>query len=138
MLVKPKEVGKTADAGYQIGVRRTLPFSEQEVWHALLSPDGLATWLGGAKQLAEGTPYLLDNGTAGEVRVYKPGSHIRLTWQPKDWASPSALQIRVIPAANGTTISFHQDRLGSVAERNTMKAHWEEVILRLEKMLRIA
>lgn len=135
MAAESAEVGKTARAGYQVGVRRTLPFSEKRIWEALLSTDGLTIWLGGATEIAQGVPYALENGTRGEIGVYKPWSHIRLTWQPKDWARPSTLQIRVIPARNGTTVNVHQEQLNGATERNAMKAHWEGVLERLAAML---
>lgn len=130
-----RPVGKTADVGYQIGVRRTVPHGEEAVWTALLSPAGLATWLGGVVELEEGTRFAFDDGTRGEIRVHKPWSHLRLTWQPPGWARPSAVQLRVIPARGGTTISFHQDHLASGEVRAAMKAHWEEVIARLAALL---
>src|SRR4051794_15255348 len=108
MASAPDEVGKTGDVGYQIGGRRTIPFSEEAIWGLLLSPEGLATWLGGPIEVEEGARYTLADGAVGEVRVYKPWSHIRLTWQPPGWARPSLIQVRVIPAKSGTTLSFHQ------------------------------
>ncbi len=128
-------VGKTARAGYEIGVRRTLPCAEEQLWALLLSPEGLRTWLGGPAEIAEGAPFTLDNGTSGEIRVYKPWSHIRLIWQPAGWVDPSTLQVRVMPAAHGTTVGIHQEQLGGEEERERMKAHWEQVIGRLAEML---
>lgn len=131
-----REVGKTADAGYQIGVSRTLPFSEEHFWALLLSPDGLRVWLGGPAEIAERAPFALANGTRGEIRVYKPWSHIRLTWQPADWPAPSTLQVRVVPAYRKSILSFHQEHLAGPAERAAMKAHWEGVIGQLAEMLK--
>jgi uncharacterized protein YndB with AHSA1/START domain len=130
------DVGKTARVGYEIGVRRTLLFSEERVWALLLSPDGLRMWLGGPAAIADGAPYTLANGTAGRISVYKPRSHLRLTWQPTGWVQPSTLQVRVIPASRGTTVSFHQEHLRDAAARTQMKAHWEQVIDSLTEMLR--
>jgi uncharacterized protein YndB with AHSA1/START domain len=122
------EVGKTADAGYQIGVRRTVPVSEERVWARLLSSAGLQIWLGGDSSVDEGTRFAFPSGISGEVRVYKPWSHLRLTWRKPEWDAPSVLQVRVIPARTGTTLSFHQDHLRGPAERTAMKVHWERVI----------
>lgn len=133
MSSAPDEVGKTADVGYQIGVSRTLPFSEEAIWGLLLSPEGLATWLGGPIEVEEGARYTLADGASGEVRIYKPWSHIRLTWQPSGWARPSLIQIRVIPAKTGTRLSFHQEHLRDGAARTEMKGRWERVI---EELLR--
>lgn len=128
-------VGKTADVGYQIGVRRTLVCGEEELWSLLLSPVGMTAWLGGAIELEDGYRYALDNGTTGQVRVYKPWSHIRLTWKPQGWARPSTIQVRVNAANRGTILSFHQEQLADVAARVAMKTHWEEVIARLATLL---
>lgn len=138
MPAEPDAVGRTADAGWQIGVRRTLPFPEERIWAVLLAPEGLQAWLGGPAEIEAGTPYTLENGTSGRIGVYKPWSHIRLTWQPQGWARPSTLQVRVTPAKTGTTVSFHQEQLRGEAERNAMKAHWERVIGRLAELLQMA
>ncbi|WP_338130985.1 TetR family transcriptional regulator [Cohnella rhizosphaerae] len=39
-------VGKTKDAGYQIGVRRTLPVTVEEAWRFLTDAKGMRVWLG--------------------------------------------------------------------------------------------
>jgi hypothetical protein len=118
MVSMHNEVGKTADVGYQIGVSRTLPFSEEAIWGLLLSPEGQAVWLG------------------GPIELYKPWSHFRLTWQPPGWTRPSLIQVRVIPAKTGTTLSFHQEHLRDGAARSEMKARWEGVIDELTKQLK--
>jgi uncharacterized protein YndB with AHSA1/START domain len=134
-VAEPPEVGKTADAGYQIGVRRTVPASEERVWARLLSPAGLRIWLGGVARVEPGTRFSFGSGISGQIRVYKPWSHLRLTWQRPDWDAPSVLQVRVIPARTGTTLSFHQDHLRGPAERTAMKGHWEQVIEHLSAKL---
>ncbi len=131
MTEETQTVGKTADVGYQIGVRRTLPCGEEALWSLILSPTGQTIWLGGAIALEDGARYALDNGTTGRVRVYKPWSHIRPTWQPQGWARPSTVQVRVAAASRGTTVSFHQEHLADGAARSVMKAHWEGVIAQL-------
>jgi uncharacterized protein YndB with AHSA1/START domain len=53
------EVGHTQDAGWEIGVSRTVPFSRKHVWDVVTSPAGLAIWLGEGAKLEpdKGTPY---------------------------------------------------------------------------------
>ncbi len=135
MSEEARDVGKTAAVGYQIGVRRTLACGEEALWALILSPAGMAVWLGGAIELAAGAPYALDDGTRGQVRVYKPWSHIRLTWQPPGWARPSTVQVRVGAASGGTTLSFHQENLADGAARAAMKTRWAGVIEQLSKLL---
>lgn len=40
----------------------------------------------------------------------------------------STLQIRVIPAKDKTTISFHHEWLANGKEREAMKTHWTRVL----------
>ncbi|HZO26779.1 MAG TPA: SRPBCC domain-containing protein [Chloroflexota bacterium] len=126
-----RPVGQTAGSGFQIGVRKTLPFTPDEIWSAVLSPEGTGVWLGGPVEIAEAMTYRLEDGTTGTIRVYTPGSHIRLTWQPAGWTQASVIQIRVIPAKTGTTLSFHREQLAGPAERAAMKERWDRVIARL-------
>jgi uncharacterized protein YndB with AHSA1/START domain len=129
-----KPVGQTASVGFQIGVRRTLPLSQEQAWTLLTSREGLRLWLGELEELptAPRTPYMTQEGTAGELRVIKPKEQLRLTWQPQRWSTPSSLQIRLLPAAEGkTTISFHQEKLIDAEVRESMKQRWEDVLSKL-------
>ena len=135
MMTGRSEVGKTADVGYQIGVSRTLPYSEEAIWALLLAPEGMAVWLGGPIEMEEGARYTLADGASGEVRVHKPWSHVRLTWQPPGWEWASLIQVRVIPAKRGTTLSFHQEHLRDGTARAAMKERWEGVIEELARRL---
>ncbi len=60
------QVGKTKDVGFQYGIRKTIPVSNEKVWDFLLSENGLSIW------------FETQNGTTGLVRVFSPNSHIRL------------------------------------------------------------
>jgi len=126
--------GRTKDAGWEIGVRRTVPADVDVVWALLRSPEGTEAWLGGPVEIAPG-PYRLDDGTDGEVRVDEPGSHVRLTWRPPGREEPTVVQLRVLPAASGATIAFHQERLDGPEEREAMRARWVAVIDRLRGLL---
>jgi len=121
MPTEGRVVGQTAGIGFQIGVRRTLPCADEALWHLVTSEEGLAIWLGGPIALQQGSPYTLANGTSGELRIFRPGSHLRLTWQPPGWATPATIQLRVIPAKSGATLSLHQEGLPDAATRGTMK-----------------
>jgi uncharacterized protein YndB with AHSA1/START domain len=129
-----REVGETASGAYQVGVRRTVDLAPEAAWERVFGPDGLAVWLGAGApdRLAEGLDYALDDGTAGEVRVVREGSYVRLTWQPPEWDAPSTLQVRVSEAASGrATIGFHHEGLRDQESREAMRAHWRGVLDRL-------
>lgn len=135
MPTEGHQVGETASVGFEIGVRRTLPCADEALWRLLTSDEGLAIWLGGSIALQQGATYILPDGTAGEVRVFRPGSHLRLTWQPRGWAGPALIQLRVLPAKTGATLAIHQEHLADSATRRAMKTHWENVIARLATLL---
>lgn len=122
-------VGKTKEAGYQIGVRRTVPVTVEAAWRFLTGAEGLRVWLGEAEGavVREGENFATQEGDSGRFTVVKPLSHMRLQWTKSDWEAPSTLQIRVLPAKQGATISIHQEKLSGPAARETMKAHWEGV-----------
>jgi len=128
--MNPKVVGQTKNVGFQIGVRRTFPISQKKAWELAISNEGLKLWLGDFTSfpLQKNEKYSAETGN-GEIRVIKPLQQIRLTWQRKDWAKPSTVQIRFLPKdENKTTISFHQEHLSDEKVRDEMKILWEKVL----------
>lgn len=121
---KPRPRGLTRDAGWQIGVRRTLPLSRDAMWALVTSPDGLRCWLGELPGLVvePNTAYRLPDGIGGTFTVVVPGSHLRLTWQPPAWPRPSIIQVRVIPQAERTVVAFHQEQLPDETAREARRA----------------
>ncbi|HYF63077.1 MAG TPA: SRPBCC domain-containing protein [Herpetosiphonaceae bacterium] len=126
--------GLAKDGTYAVGVRRTFASTPQHAWDVLTSPEGLAIWLGADLEMAKGAAYQIP-GAAGVVRVVSPGSHVRLTWHPDGWAAASTIQVRVLPAAGGTTVSFHQENLPGAAERAAMQQRWSDALDRLAGLL---
>lgn len=130
-----REVGETASTGFEVGAQKTLAPSAAAAWELLASPEGLAAWLGAGapERLEEGLAYRLDDGTTGEIRVVREGSHVRLTWQPPGWQAPSTLQVRSTEAASGRgTIGFHHEGLPDAESRETMRTHWRGALERLK------
>jgi len=133
-MEKTKLVGKTKNAGFQIGVRKTFPAPVETVWSFLFSETGLTAWLGkiSVENFESGKLYKTEEGIEGTVNVLIPNSHVRLTWKPKYWTNTSAVQLRVIPSKGRATISFHQDKLLDDGQRSEMKKHWDAVIKKIE------
>ena len=124
-------IGLTKDAGWQAGVRRTVPVDAATVW-AYLTGEGLPAWLGKTKLMrAPNSPYETTEGTHGEIRGWTEQRRIRLTWQPAAWSHDATLQLTLIPAKSNTTIAFHIERLESAGEREAMLAHWQNVLDRI-------
>lgn len=131
-----RSVGQTADGGFQIGVRKTIPVDPAEAWRRLVSPQGVRAWLGnGTLPLEAKSTYRTRDGAEGEMRVVKPGAQLRLTYRPEGWDSPSTIQVRILPAATGTTVSFHEERLPAAAERERRKAHFAAALDMLASLL---
>jgi activator of HSP90 ATPase len=134
-MVKGKTTGLTKDAGYQVGVRKTIEGSHLDVWNFLLSNTGLEIWLGNIDpdDLARREEISLSNGTTVKITRFKLQSHLRMQWRKKSWATSSRLQLRVIAAGyDKTTISFHQEMLENDAQREAMKSHWRHILIKLE------
>ncbi|QGV79127.1 SRPBCC domain-containing protein [Streptomyces ficellus] len=125
--------GLTRDAGWQIGVSKTLALPVGALWDFLASPEGVAIWLGateGGLPTEKGTAYETADGTVGEVRSYRPGDRVRLTH--------GTTTVQVAVSANGpgrTVLTFHQEHLASAEERERRRAHWQGVMRRVEEAL---
>jgi uncharacterized protein YndB with AHSA1/START domain len=132
-----RDVGQTADAGFQIGVRRTVPLSLDEAWDLITSRPDL--WLSEGASIAfeKGERYAVpardgEPGATGEVRVVKPGDRLRMTWQPEGWPAPATLQVTLLESASGkTAITFHREKLPEADAREAMRARWRGALERI-------
>ncbi|GAA1996238.1 SRPBCC domain-containing protein [Catenulispora subtropica] len=131
--------GQTKDAGWEIGVSKTLAAPVDHVWELLTGPDGLRLWLGTVEQLPTeaGQTYETAEGTVGEIRSYHERHRVRLTWRPKDWDHDTTLQLTVTQAADPakTRLGVHQEWLADGDERERQREHWRGVIAALEQVL---
>ena len=123
-------IGQTQDAGWEIGVSKTLPVSRDDLWRFLTSPEGLALWLGEGVSLTPvtGSRYVTDGGTTGEVRSFHELNRIRITWWPKGWDHESTVQVAMRADGGRTLLRFHQERLADADERAKQREHWQAVM----------
>lgn len=126
--------GLTRDAGWELGVRTTVPAPLPEVWQWLLGP-GLAVWLGDLDALPTevGAAYETRDGVRGTLRSRTEHVRVRLGWQPDDWPHDTTLQVTVKEAASGTTIGIHHEKLANRDERKLMLGHWKNVAAAFEQ-----
>jgi uncharacterized protein YndB with AHSA1/START domain len=132
-----RAVGQTADAGFQVGVQRSVDASRSKTWELLTSRPEL--WLGpqAAVTFEEGARYEVpaagdSPAAAGEIRVVKPGDRLRLTWQPDDWAGPATVQLALLESASGkTAIQAHLEKLPDGAAREAMRTRWRDALERV-------
>lgn len=130
-----RPVGLTKGAGWEIGARRTLSIEPGAAWKLVTSPRGMRAWLGEFAEggLRTGADYRLKDGATGEVRVLSD-RHLRLTWQPGTWPRPSTIQLRVLPARSGATISFHQEHLPNAEARTRRKDFFKAALDELGRL----
>jgi uncharacterized protein YndB with AHSA1/START domain len=129
--------GLTKDAGWQIGVSRTLPSPAERVWELLTGPRGLALWLGTLDALPteSGQEYRTAEGTTGELRSRHELDRVRLTWRPSG-GEESTVQVAIARMGEERTLlRFHQERLRDAAERERRRAHWQGALDAVEKAL---
>ncbi len=132
------EPGHTRDAGWQIGVSKTVDRPVEAVWTFITSPAGIAIWLGeGVTMLSErGAGYETAAGVRGETRSFRELDRVRLTWQPPDWAHDTTLQLVVTSAGEGrATLVVHQERLADAAEREQQRRYWQGIVTALVEAL---
>ena len=130
-------VGETADAGFQVGVRRSVEATRTQAWQLITSRPEL--WLGEGASVAfdKGGRYEVPPGddapgVTGEVRVVKPGDRLRMTWQPEGWPAPATLQLTLSESASGkTAIHVHLEKLPDADARDAMRERWREALERL-------
>jgi uncharacterized protein YndB with AHSA1/START domain len=131
-----REMGEAADAGFEIGIRRTYDTAPRHAWNVLTKPGGIRMWLGveDPLKLEKGTPYRATDGATGEIRTVTPGSRIRLTWRPVGGDKVSTIQLSVLPSGSKTVIAFHHENLSSFKEREKMRRHWNVVLGKLSEV----
>ena len=132
-----KPVGLTKDTGWQIGARRTYAIGLDQAWRLITSEEGVRIWLGegSTQDWTKGSTYELADGTTGELRVFKPNSHLRITFFPTGWPRSSTIQVRAIPSGEKTQISFHQEHLPGPEEREARKRYFREAHDRLASLI---
>ncbi len=124
------EKGKTAAAGYQVGVRKTWPVGLADAWQWLISPEGMGVWLNADATEPATVGFVLQtrDGVSCEFRVANEETNVRLRWHKPEWERATTVQVRTIPVSSDrTTISFHQEQLPDAEAREAMKRHWEAV-----------
>ncbi|MFC4785973.1 hypothetical protein ACT8ZV_15960 [Nocardioides sp. MAHUQ-72] len=118
-----EHTGRRADGLWQLGVRRTAPLPLDFVWESLVADP--AALLGVPVRLEVGAEGQAD-GVDVRVRSLTPRVVTRLAWCEEDWVGASTLQLRVLPAATGTTVSIAHEALPDEAARARLLPVWTD------------
>ncbi len=129
-------VGETKDAGFEIGVSKTLPLTREQAWDLITRRPGRDAWLGPVPRLrfVKGEKYRTADGAAGEIRSVTPGKALRLTWQPAEWNHASTIGVHVVPSGPKASVRFHQEKLATAKERVRMRRQWKKALDTLEQL----
>ncbi|NSL88385.1 hypothetical protein ECE50_016215 [Chitinophaga sp. Mgbs1] len=135
MKTSDKAVGHTSSQGWEIGVRRTFPLTADQAWEIIFTQPVLGVWLdnNAALSFRKDDTYTASNGVTITVTSVTDIKVIRMKWQEKNQPAPSTLQIRVIPAGQKTTISFHHERLTDNNDRIAKQQFWSHVLDQIGK-----
>ncbi|RBL92520.1 SRPBCC domain-containing protein [Chitinophaga flava] len=136
MTTPNSAVGNTSSQGWETGVRRTFSLTPAQAWTILFSQPVLGAWLDNKALLTfqPGDTYTTTAGITITVTSVTEVKVIRMKWQHKGQTNTSTLQIRVIPAKEKTTISFHHEWLANSQEREEMKIYWSHVLDEIKKI----
>lgn len=123
--------GQSADAGFQVGVQRTVDAPVAEVWDTIVAEPELWLGEGASVDFAPGQEYDAA-GARGEIRVVRPPERLRLTWQPAELNAPATLQLTLQePSPGRTAIHAHAEKLPDAEAREMMRARWREALERI-------
>jgi uncharacterized protein YndB with AHSA1/START domain len=133
MARRPAPTGLTKDAGWQIGVSRTLAVPVDAAWRFLTSTEGARVWLGDGATIpsVRGEPIVTADGSEGELRSLRDKDRVRILWRPAGRAMATVVQLVVVGDDTKTSIRFHQERLANERERAAQRAHWQSVLDRI-------
>ena len=128
-------LGETANAGFEVGVQKTVDLSPQQTWQLLTSRKGLLLWLGEVDDLnlVKGEKFQTKDGSSGEIRSIKRAERIRIKWQPNDGSNSSTFQITLSPVKNKTSIRVHHENLSRDTSRSEMQKRWRTILEKINE-----
>jgi hypothetical protein len=135
-------LGQTADAGFQLGVSKTVYTAPGAVWVYLMSREGFELISGplddGVWKKCRDNPAASGQSKTGiefTVTTFKDGSHLRMRWKKPEWQSHSILQVRLTDKSthekNKTAVTIHHEKLPDPEAREELKAYWKEQMERI-------
>lgn len=133
--------GETKDAGFQVGVQRTLELPASDAWTLITGSEAREIWLGGSVpdlEFEPGARAETSDGHEIEIRSVKKPERIRLRWRPPRRPTATTLQLYLLGKGDRTALRFHQEHLANPDERERMKRHWTDVLGRLRSLARDA
>ncbi|WP_420175893.1 SRPBCC family protein [Luteococcus sp. OSA5] len=120
-----------------VTVSRQVSRSLNDVWRALLTPEGTAALLGPGGMLGnKGENWQADDGTHGVTRTYHAGEQIRFSWHRDDDASATLVDVQVAAEGDDSTrITITHDKLPADFDREWATEHWTKALERIEQTL---
>ena len=113
--------GRTTDGTWELGVRRTAPLRRTSCGRGW-STTPRRCW--GSRSCSRRASRAPTDGVTWRVRSLTARVVTRLSWLEPGWTRPSTLQLRVLPAATGTTLALHHEGLPDEEARVRLLARW--------------
>jgi hypothetical protein len=138
MVIGRKQLGRSSKGEYSMTSSITLPRSTTQLWKMLLAPHGQKLWLKpfSAIQLKSGAAFETEGGIYGEVRTWKAGVRLRLSWRESEWPKASIVQVQLIARSKDKCILvFQHDGLKDARLKEQMRAHWQAALQRIRQHL---
>ncbi|HHV21989.1 MAG TPA: SRPBCC domain-containing protein [Propionibacterium sp.] len=116
-----------------VRVTRTLPQPLNDVWAALMTPEGVVALLGEGGELGnKGDGWQATDGTYGVTRTFHPMEQIRFSWHA-DADAPATLVDLHMRAGddNGTVLELVHENLPEDADREALTQRWDTALTRI-------
>jgi uncharacterized protein YndB with AHSA1/START domain len=124
--------------GYGICVTKTVAGSVGEVYRAFSDPSALSAWLGPNTKadVVDGGQFQNKDGDQGTFKRVRPDKDLRFTWDRKDVAEGSLVDVAFADKGKGKTgITLNHTRIISRADADRLRAGWGEAFDRLKELL---
>jgi len=117
-------------------VSRTVAYPIKHVWKVVMTTQGAEALLGpGADFGQKGHTWTAQDGCSGVMRSLHPMEEIRFTLRREGQATPTTVELTVVPDGDTTVVRVEHSRLPLDADLDGVKARWEAALTRIEACL---
>lgn len=117
-------------------VSRSVSQSVQDVWKALVTPQGSEALLGPGGFLGDkGHTWQAEDGTYGVVRSFHPLEQIRFSWHATDEAPKTVVDLHLVSRGEDETVlEIRHEQIPGDADSDEIARRWEGALAKLAKV----
>lgn len=130
--------GQSLKGDYSVTATKVFHMSKKKLWNVLSSPEGISAWLQPMSdfELIPKSQYEVEGGIYGEVRTMKSPERARLSWKNEEWEKATVVQVQLFGQDEKKSgLAFMHMGLKSVTQREAMRKHWKEALVRLSDVV---